>query len=234
MIQEDLPKQTLGSVARDWSPQATVVCLAGGPSLTPAQVQTVYAWRMSGVCRVIAINNTYELALWADAHYFADHRWYRWHKDKPLFKQFPGERYSIENANSAIEDPRITVLRNLSVVGGTMGRLSTDPSGLYTAMNSGYQAIGLAVLKGARRIVLLGYDMKPCVDGRHHWHKEHPVPMDGGIYVRWREEYKQMAPTAKAMGIEILNATSDSALDGFAKVTLESVVANTYATALSA
>lgn len=221
----------MSQVLRTW-PGATVVCIAGGPSVTPQQVALVRTWHAHGGCKVIVVNNGYMLAPWADAHYFADHRWYRWHKDKPLFQAFTGERYSIENAGSTIDDERIVVLRNLSIVGGTMGRLSTDPTGLYTAMNGGYQAIGIAVHKGARRIVLLGYDMKPSADGRHHWHPEHPVAMDGNIYRFWREEYARMAPTAQTMGIEIVNATADTALDMFPQVTLESLVADSNAATL--
>lgn len=221
------------SVVRDW-PGATVVCVGGGPSFSIRQRDLIQNWRTNGSCKVIVINNAYERALWADAHYFADHRWYRWHKDKPLFKQFRGERYSIENANSVIDDPSVKTLRNLSVVGGTMGRLSTDPTGLYTGCgNGGYQAIELGVLKGGTRIVLVGYDLKPDAQGRHHWHEEHPVTMDGGIYRFWREEYGRMAPIAKTMGIEILNASADTALEHFPRVELESLVADTGATALS-
>lgn len=220
------------SVMRDW-PGATVVCVGGGPSFSVEQCERIQDWRMSGGCKVIVVNNAYERCVWADAHYFADHRWYRWHKDKPLFAQFRGERYSIENANSEIPDERIKVLKNLSVVGGTMGRLSTDPTGLYTGSgNGGYQAIELAVLKGAVCVVLIGYDLKPNAEGAHHWHDEYPVAMDGGIYRFWREEYGRMAPTAREMGIEILNASADTALEHFPRVSLESLVADSHATAL--
>lgn len=219
-------------VIRDW-PDSTVVCVGGGPSFSVEQQNIIRDWHARGGCKVIAINNAYARCLWADAHYFADHRWYRWHKDKELFAEFRGERYSIENANSTIEDASIKVLKNLSVVGGTMGRLSDDPTGLYTGCgNGGYQAIELGILKGGIRIVLVGYDLKPDAEGRHHWHVEHPVTMDGGIYRFWREEYGRMAPTAKARGIEIWNASADTALEHFPRVSLESLFAYSHAAAL--
>lgn len=212
----------------------TAVCIASGPSLTLEQVNAVKAWRERDGCRVIVINDNYLIAPWADALYFADVRWWEHHRDKPFFRDFPGRKISIENGAGRFCGD-CTVMKNLSLDGGTMGRLSKDPTGIYTGQNSGYQAINVAVLYGCTRIVLLGYDMrarevpitepgKSGVRPMNHWFGEHPWPSDPGSYRFFLEEFARMAVTAKMAGLEILNATPGSALTLFPMVTLDEVI----------
>lgn len=225
-------------------PGSTIVCMATGPSLTLSQVREVDAWRARGGCRVIAINDGYLYAPWADVLYFADVRWWEWHDKgvereqiglaardvQRLFRAFAGLRVSIENCNRRVSDPRVAVLRNLSLVGGTMGRISLDPTGIYTGQHSGYQAINVAVLAGAKRVVLLGYDMRPGRDiegrERHHAWGDHPVPSGAETYRSFRQEFRLAAPTLAKMGVEVWNATPGSALEHFPKTDLARLVAD--------
>jgi hypothetical protein len=61
-------------------PGGTVVCIGGGPSLTRDDVDYC-----RGKAFVIAINDAYKLAPWADALYACDGLWWRWHKGVPSF-----------------------------------------------------------------------------------------------------------------------------------------------------
>ena len=223
-----------GRIDPEWAGY-TAVCIASGPSLTLAQVNQVRDWRQRDGCRVITINDSYRLAPWADAVYFADVRWWEHHRDRPEFRGFPGRKITIENGAGRFATGA-SVLRNLSLQGGTMGRLSTDPTGIFTGQNSGYQAINVAILYGCKRIVLLGYDMRmremPVeVEGRmvprpqSHWFGDHPWPTDPQSYVYFRQEFAKMAPTAILNGIEIVNATPGSHLEHFPMVTLDEVMA---------
>ncbi len=78
-------------------------------------------------------------------------------------------------------------------------------------------AISIAAALGAVRIVLLGFDMR-VVDGRSNYHDGYGH-IDDNLYAHdflpWFKGWRQMAERA---GIEILNATPDSALDEFKKV----------------
>jgi hypothetical protein len=91
---------------------------------------------------------------------------------------------------------------------------------IHWGANSGYQAINLAYLWGARRIILLGYDCKR-IEGKSHWFGEHQNglsrnhPLD-----TWRRNFPQLAADLKAEGVEVLNCSPDSALDCFEKVEL--------------
>jgi hypothetical protein len=67
-----------------------IVCLGGGPSLTQAQVDAC-----RGRAHVIAINDAFRLAPWADVLYACDWQWW---KANPEAYDFAGLKVSIENA----------------------------------------------------------------------------------------------------------------------------------------
>lgn len=89
--------------------------------------------------------------------------------------------------------------------------------------NSGYQALNLAAQLGFKRIILLGYDMKPGPNGELHHHGDHPEPLnnpDSIKFEHWREGFKTTLPDLKRAGISVINCTRDTALDCFPKVNL--------------
>ena len=145
-------------------PGATIVCLGSGPSLTPEDVNAV-----RGKCPVIAVNSTYRLAPWADVLYACDRSW--WTRERDGVAKYHGMKWSIDRTRSGLESstkvedkgPGISVLRNTGESG-----LESSPLGLRTGRNSGYQAMNLAWHLGARRIILLGYDMRLAADGAKH------------------------------------------------------------------
>ena len=190
----------------------TVALLGGGPSLTQAQVDL-----LRGRCGVIAINNAYELAPWADLLYFCDEKWWRWHHEKPGYKAFAGIKVTLENPKVIAAEPAVKSVQNLGRNG-----LCEFRHGLHTGKNGGYQAIDLAVHLGAKRILLLGYDMRPAEDGRLQWHKGHPIK---GNPRQYEEHMLPMFPSLvqplAKRGVEVLNCTPKSALKVFPMVALE-------------
>lgn len=101
--------------------------------------------------------------------------------------------------------------------------LSLDPRHLHQGGNSGYQAINLAVLMGAERILLLGFDMKLGAAGRVHWHGDHPETMrqpSGSTFRNWRQKFAAAAIDAEQAGIEVVNCTPGSALECFPMATI--------------
>lgn len=180
----------------------TFALIGGGPSLTQEDVDAV-----RGHARVIAINDAYRLAPWADVLYAADAKWIDWHGGVP---SFAGPKYSIEGGHvQATTRPDWTVLRNTGLLG-----LETDPSGLRAGFNSGFQALNLAYHLGATRVLLLGYDMKVGVDGRDHWFGSHP---DGILspYLQMIAAFDSLVEPLKDAGVEVINCTPDSALKFF-------------------
>lgn len=152
--------------------------------------------------------------------YFADVKWWRWHKDKPEFKAFAGDKVTIQNTAAEVDDPGIYMLRN----GGQDG-LSDQAEALRTGTNSGYQALNLAILAGAKRIVLLGYDMRAEDARRSHFFGDHPDPTPVGVFPTMAAHYRKVAPLIAKKGIEVINCTPGSALTCFRASTLQEALA---------
>ncbi len=204
-------------------PGATFVLFGGGPSMSQALVDACRGRRDAGQdVRCIAINDAYRLAPWADVLYFCDDKWWRWHHRK--IGDWKGLIVRLQGGEHDFGDARIKVLRNLDEKRG----LSERRDGLHTGQNSGYQAINLAVHLGARRIVLLGYDMQaPLVGGlpKTHWFGDHPGGTSPDVYAQMLPHFESLVEPLAARGIEIINATPSSRLHCFPTKTLATVLA---------
>lgn len=151
--------------------------------------------------------------------YFADSDWWEWHRENEQFKAFAGAKVTIEPSGLRVGDPDVFMLHNAGR--GDDGLVvSMDPRALVTGFSGGYQVVNLAMLAGAQRIVLLGYDMKQGVQGRNNWHNAHRRSTPAGHYQIYRRAFRKLPPLLSALGVEVLNATPDSALTDFPKVEL--------------
>jgi hypothetical protein len=87
--------------------------------------------------------------------------------------------------------------------------------------NSGFHCLNLAVQFGARKIVLVGYDMR--VDKGIHWHGPHKGGLNNPTernVMRWRRCVDAAAEMIAAMGIKVINASPISALTKYPKMSL--------------
>jgi hypothetical protein len=179
-------------------PESTIVCIGCGPSLTQEDVDYC-----RGRARVIAVKDAWRLASWADALYACDGKYWDFYKGVP---EFTGLKFGLTVDGRW---PDVQALRNTGMDG-----LEVDPSGLRTGQNSGYQAVNLAVHLGARRIVLVGYDMQR-VKGRAHFYGEHPP---GGYqhtaspYGLFQQCFATIVEPLTALGIDLVNCSRQTAL----------------------
>lgn len=97
---------------------------------------------------------------------------------------------------------------------------SLDPKRIHCGRNSGYQAINLAILMGAKRIILLGFDMGHS--GRRHWFGDHPDRLRN---VDAYTEFLAAFDTVRNQDLpcEIINCTPGSRLKVFPQAELEAV-----------
>ena len=204
----------IGSVERLW-PGSTIVCIGGGPSLNQADVD-----RCKGA-HVIAVNDAYRMAPWADVLYACDARWWNWHAK--ALSGFEGLRFGLHVPNATVLNGcQVTMLRNAGPRG-----LSNSPDAVCHGSNSGYQAVNVAVHLGASRIVLLGYDMQPSKDGRVHWFGQHAIPQATSRppFEAFKAAFESLRKPLKDLGIEVINATRETALTTFPRVTIDEALA---------
>jgi len=204
-------------VAREWQ-DATTVLIGGGPSLTVEQVAQVREARAAGAVRVIAVNDAYRLAPFADLCYFADSEWWGWHKDRPDFQAFAGQKCSISDSGANIKDPAVHILRNANGRGHSFG-LSLDPKQIVTGSNSGYQALNIAVLAGAKTIILLGFDAREPT-GKTHWFGDHPKREPLAAYAEYRKAFSVGERAIAAAGVRVINSSPGSGINSFPKLDL--------------
>ncbi len=239
MILRRLPGIRFSEVLPEWAGQIVAI-IGGGPSLTLDQVEQV---RQHEDVRVIAVNDAYLWAPWADVSYFADASWWTQHAAgvaKPMlrlsaeqvrerFSAFAGEKCSIESQVGSIEDAAVHILRNFHLDPNGRGihgfGLSLNPRSLVTGRHSGFQALNVAVLAGSRHILLLGIDGKPAADGRTHWSGGHKDPTPQDAYEFYRKAFSAAEHALKAAGVTVVNCSPGSAVDSFPKMPLEQALA---------
>jgi len=177
-------------------------------------------------CHVIAINMAYKIGNWIDMVLFGDNGFYL-HERKEL-ADFPGLKISCHPNND--HDSWVKFLaRDTSHTTG----ISSNPHMVSWNQNTGSAAISLAAHTGAKRIILLGFDMKLADNKMQHWHNLYQKgPVDPNDKRRIRKlpfarhlaGFSVIAEDAKKMHIEILNACPDSAIECFPKFTVNQLL----------
>lgn len=97
--------------------------------------------------------------------------------------------------------------------------LCDEPGVISSGGNSGYQAVNIAYQLGAKRILLLGYDM-----GGKHWMKRPDQFEKHSPYNQWIYNFNMLAPVIASKGVEVINCSNVSALKCFKKAELSDVI----------
>lgn len=198
----------------------TVYIIGGGPSLLDMDLTPLH----DTAHRVIGVNNAFALGPWVDVCYFGDCRW--WDRNKDELKDFPGLVVSSCNRKAPWMPRWVKQLkRNHKTIGITHGADSISWNN-----NSGASAINLAVQLGAKKIVLIGFDMQVkegAPNKGHNWHDRHErfhTPAENIYAHRFLKSFGVLAQDLEAAGVECVNATPGSKLTVFPMVKLEDVV----------
>lgn len=173
----------------------TVYIIGGGPSAGKVNFA-----KLRGI--VIAVNDSGRLLPDADVLFTADLHWVR--SRLPLIESFAGDVVVAMPLN-----PR------------RVGALHPIPSRCWRVKrrgdhNSGLEALYWAADMGARRIVLVGFDLKRPA----HWHGGyewvHRPEMSPTVqYPQWVGCFAEAAVEMQERGVEVLNANRQSAIRSF-------------------
>lgn len=184
----------------DWSGRTAVV-IANGPSLDRAAVEGDA--QPSGAAK-IAVNTAYMAAPFADVFYAGDFLFWKVHHQR-----MKRERAALWTCDAtAAEHFGLNRWKAKNDVG--LGETMIHMNG-----NSGAQAINLAYLFGARKILLLGFTMRE-IDGKKHFHGDHEAPLvQKQLFAEWLHKMAFVARDAKRLGVDIVNCDKLSAMKCF-------------------
>jgi hypothetical protein len=158
-----------------------------------------------GRAPVIAVNDAYRLAPWADVLYACDAKWWAAHDG---VMAFGGEKYGLQHQANHWG---VTVLQQTGHEG-----IETAPSGVRTGRNSTYQAMNVAVHLGARRILLLGCDMAQWPGQPTHFFGEHPRKLKvAPPFALFHQYFDSMVEPLRALGVAVVNCSRRTALTSF-------------------
>ncbi len=187
----------------------TAVVVASGPSLADEQITLIE----HSVVFTIAVNNSYAKLQHPDVVYACDYLW--WKLNHMKAKQNIPRRQLWTQDRAAAEQFQLSHIQ-------WEGKDGLGKRGLRVNGNSGAGAISLAYHFGARRILLVGMDMKPGPNGEKHWHPDHPKPLvQGQQFEEWRKKMGVLAADLKTEGVTVVNCTPGSALTCFPMGDLE-------------
>ncbi len=241
-LRSTLPQAvTMNRLPAIWPHETTAYIIGGGPSLAYAagvepgkdKYKTI-AQYLEPIHdqRVIGVNNSYMLGPWIDVLWFGDCNWFLFHEE-PL-KKFPGLKASC--CPRFKDNPRRGVFF-LAKDREKMSGITRHPDRVSWNKNSGGSAINVAYHLGARRIVLLGFDMQDGPQSATHWHGGHREGIGApgrrgqrqyrAPYPRFLAGFPQIKKDADRLGVEIINAIHPkigSAIEDFSKVPIAEVI----------
>jgi hypothetical protein len=190
----------------DWTGRTAVV-IANGPSLTIEQCRAT-----AGGMATIAVNTAYVRAPDAAVFYAGDFLFHRVHNARMRKASHSASIWTTDPTAAEQYGVNRWKGRNEPGIGETLVHLNG---------NSGAQAINLAYLFGARKIVLLGFTMRE-IEGKKHFHGDHEKPLvQKQLFEQWLHAMEFVARDAKRLGVDVVNCDPLSAMTCFRRGELE-------------
>jgi hypothetical protein len=165
---------------------------------------------------VIAINGAFRLGDWVDMCFFGDKAWY--FKNRSELLGYKGivigcpEFFKVQGW----QKENVMYLEKSRELYG----ISKNPSQVCWNFNSGSAAISIAANAGCKRIILLGFDMN-TTNGETHWHNLYNGATNP--FAKHLRGFDKIAADAKERGIEIINASPNSAITQFQKMNVKDI-----------
>lgn len=201
---------------KPWEPEklfaGKIVCVIGGGPTLKEQVWKDALQKTKGL-PCIVVNNSYEIAPWADILHFADCIWWEWNGEQ-VKTGWPKDKI-MSTATSDVAKVNDTACeRHVYRWWRDRNRFTEDRKKLH-GWDGGTQAIHLAYHLGARRIVLFGIDMMPGKKGETQWHNKHKRKTRKENYEkRFLPSLKRMIPELQKRGCEVIRVTPGAELPG--------------------
>lgn len=220
--------------------------LGGGPSLPrefgvpesliemvmkKKEPPAVYSPYLSPIHRqhIIGVNVAFQLGTWIDFIFFGDGRGFL----LPFRRQLASHPAIKVCCDPTVNDSWIKIVnRDLDKPHG----ISTEQCRVSWNHNSGAAAINFAYYLGCKRVILVGFDMKLNDKYNQHWHdlygrqnriwnrKDNKMKNVVGSFDSYLRKFPIIAEDARHLGLEIINASPDSKIKEFPKVSVKQLL----------
>jgi len=190
-------------------PWDKVFLVGGGPSLRSFDFELLRGQV------VVTINDASRYLPWATALFSADVMWMANRKEH--IQSFGGERYLAIPPDQRGEFRGVQYLTRLRLLG-----LSEVQGSVHFGGTSGYAALNLAALKGAKQIILLGFDYS----GTDRWYPDYSWSSRGrgqSEHEEWARNFNTTVMSLAANHAFVVNASPDSRIAAFPKATLDQI-----------
>jgi hypothetical protein len=207
-------------VPRIWEGE-TVWVLGAGPSLALVEPYRDILKKK----KVIAVNNAFKIGDIFDISFFGDARHYWEYQDEE--DSFKGLKVSFNIHYVGLNKGRSTIegLSNIKIINRskTKAGLTNDPHCLCYNGSSGGSAINLASRLGAKKIILIGLDLKMSNGKLHYVYNRHNKPCFLEK-LKNPQLWKAIDRDAKQQGIQIVNVSNDSDMPIIARTNIKDVL----------
>lgn len=188
------------------SDDKTLYLIGGGPSLKD------FNWELLRGKNVLSINRAFQAVPWAIATFWTDSRFYKWYQ-KDL-KRFEGIKIACRY--SQLYEKDTILVRSTGGAG-----VDEYPYHIRAGNNSGFAALNVAYHLGAKKIYLLGYDMKSERQSTH-WHEGYVTSHNHDIYERaMMKDFIGAQKYYKKLKVKLYNANPDSMMTHIEKCTVK-------------
>jgi len=188
-------------VEKKWKDQEVFI-IGGGESLKG------FDWGLLKPLRTIGCNDAYVHG--TDICLFGDTKWFE-HHEKWL-RNYEG---IVFTSCPKLQKSRVPWLWLIcrEAIGLHKGSIGWN-------FSTGANAINLALLLGAAKIYLLGFDVKLSKYGKSNWHDNNLDAPNEEVYPKFLEGFKYVARDLrkKFPEVKVINVTNDSALNEFPKI----------------
>jgi len=210
------PLPPLGKVEAPWWDDQPLAIVGAGASLQGFDFSRL---KIDGV-RVLAVKESVWDLPFAECVFSLDRPWINRQADKLRALDMP-KVFAVE--------PEVRPCENIEgalyILRSRFEGFSEKPDVIQSGANSGFGAVNYAYLKRAGRgghpIVLFGFDYKPgphyCQE-RYHWQE---INHNERYWISWGDNFNACRSQLDANGVLIINASPDSTVKAFPKVTIE-------------
>lgn len=157
--------------------------------------------------------------------YGCDAAWWRHRKGLP---EFNGLKVCFSNNGMAeFPDIRRATIKKTNRTTYDEDILTETIGVIGSGGNSGFQALNLAVQFGAKRVLLIGFDMTDNAGvhwyGRNNWlNANNPAYSN---FQRWLRAFEKAKPVLQSLGVEVISASQSPAFKVFPRHSVEDTIA---------